>query len=49
MKNYIEDQRKTWGNVEMKTAQHQGYIEEVEIRDGSMKIVLDKTTNNSSL
>jgi hypothetical protein len=33
----------------MKTAQHQGYIEEVEIRDGSMKTVLDKTTNNSSL
>jgi hypothetical protein len=45
MKDYIEDQWKTWGNVEMKTAQHQEYIEEVETRDGAMKTVLDKTTN----
>jgi hypothetical protein len=41
MKNRIEDQRKTWRNVEMKTTQHQQYIEEVEIRDGAMKTVIE--------
>jgi ribonuclease HIII len=41
MKNYIEDQRRTWRNVEMKTAQHQRCIEEVEIRDGAMKTVIE--------
>jgi hypothetical protein len=31
MKNYIEDQRRTWKNADMKTAQHQRCIEEVEM------------------
>jgi hypothetical protein len=32
MKNYIEDQRRTWRNDGMKTAQHERCIEEVEMR-----------------
>jgi hypothetical protein len=41
MKNYMEGQQRTWINDGMKTAQHQRCIEEVEIRDGAMKIVIE--------
>jgi hypothetical protein len=32
VKNYIEGQRRTWRNADVKSAQHQRYIEEVEMR-----------------
>jgi hypothetical protein len=32
MMHYMEDQRRTWSNTDMKTAQHQRYFEEVEMR-----------------
>jgi hypothetical protein len=32
MMHYVEGQRRTWINADMKTAQHQQYIEEVEMR-----------------
>jgi hypothetical protein len=37
MKNYIEDQQRAQGNVDMKAAQHPRCIGEVEIRNGTMK------------
>jgi hypothetical protein len=32
MMHYVEGQWRTWINADMKTAQHQQYIEEVEMR-----------------
>jgi hypothetical protein len=30
--HYVEGQQRTWRNVDVKSAQHQRYIEEVEMR-----------------
>jgi hypothetical protein len=32
MKNYIEGRQRIWRNADVKSAQHQRYIEEVEMR-----------------